>query len=148
MRSYIHGKTAVGMAGLDAVAPDQGRLEVGDGPGEPDTGDDDELGVAATVGVAERDGVGERLGRGLCDGLGERAGLEADGVGLGTEVWVPVGWSAAVTGTGRTRMYSASTPRNATASTMVEVRGRLLTRCLLLMRCLRSGGRCGGRWAH
>jgi hypothetical protein len=134
--------------GLDAVAPDQGRLEVGDGPGEPDTGDDDELGVAATegvadaVGVAERDGVGERLGRGLRDGLGERAGLEADGVGRGTEVWVPVGWSAAVTGTGRTRMYSASTPRNTTASTMVEVRGRLLTRCL------RSGGRCGGRWAR
>ena len=117
-------------------------------PGEPDTGDGDGLGVAAmdgaadTDGVAERDGVGERLGRGLCDGLGERTGLEADGVGLGTEVWVPVGWSAAVTGTGRTRMYSASTPRNTTASTMVEVRGRLL------MRRLRSRGRCGGRRAR
>jgi hypothetical protein len=41
-------------------------------------------GAADTDGVAERDGVGERLGRGLCDGLGERAEGEADGVGLGT----------------------------------------------------------------
>jgi hypothetical protein len=92
------------------VAPDQGRLEEGAGPGEPDTGDDDGLGVADrdgvcdTDGVAERDGVGERLGRGLCDGLGERAGLEADGVGLATEVWVPPGWAASWTDGGRTRM--------------------------------------------
>jgi hypothetical protein len=63
---------------------------VGVRPGEPDTGDGDGLGVAAMDGaadmdgVAERDGVGERLGRGLCDGLGERAEGEADGVGLGT----------------------------------------------------------------
>jgi hypothetical protein len=83
---------------------------VGAGPGEPDTGDGDELGVADmdgagdTDGVAERDGVGERLGCGRRDGLGERAGLEADGVGLGTEVGVPVGWAATRTGGGRTRM--------------------------------------------
>ena len=74
------------------------------GPGEPDTGDDDELGVADMDGVAERDGVGERLGCGRRDGLGERAGLEADGVELGTEVGVPVGWAATRTGGGRTRM--------------------------------------------
>ena len=100
------------------MAPDQGRVEVGDDPGEPDTGDGDGLGVADTEGVAdtggvaERDGVGERLGRGLRDGPGERAGLEADGVGLGPEVGLPADWAAAGIGTGRTRMYSASTPRN------------------------------------
>ena len=82
---------------------------MGAGPGEPDTGDGDELDVADmdgagdTDGVAERDGVSERLGRGLRDGLGERAGLEADGVGLGTEVGVP-GWTATRTDAGRTRM--------------------------------------------
>ena len=119
-------------------------------PGEPDTGDGDgdglgvadRDGVCDTDGVAERDGVGERLGRGLCDGLGERAGLGADGVGLGTEVGVPVGWAATRTDGGRTRMYSANTPRNTTASTMVEVRGRLL------MRRPRSRGRCRGRRAR
>jgi hypothetical protein len=82
---------------------------VGVRPGEPDTGDGDELGVADrdgagdTDGVAERDGLGERLGRERRDGLGERAGLEADGVGLSTEVGVPVGWTA-TTDAGRTRM--------------------------------------------
>ena len=104
------------------MAPDQGRLEVGDGPGEPDTGDGDALGVADTEGVAdtggvaERDGVGERLGRGLRDGPGERAGLGADGVGLDTEVGLPADGAAAGIGTGRTRRYSANTPRNMTAS--------------------------------
>jgi hypothetical protein len=121
---------------------------VGVRPGEPDTGDGDGLGVAAmdgaadTDGVAERDGVGERLGRGLCDGLGERDGLETDGVGLVGEVGVPADWPASWTDTGRTRMYSANTPRNRTASTMVEVRGRLL------IRRLRSRGRCRGRRAR
>jgi hypothetical protein len=132
----------------DAVAPDQGRLEVGDGPGEPDAGDGDGLdvadteGVADTGGVAERDGVGERLGRGLRDAPGERAGLRADGVGLDTEIGVPADWAAAGICAGRTRKYSASTPRNMTASTMVEVRGHLL------MRHLRSRGRCRGRRAR
>lgn len=117
-------------------------------PGEPDTGDGDGLGAADRDGaadtdsVAEPDGVGERLGRGVRDGLGERDGLEADGVGLGTEVGVPADWAATGTGTGRTRMYSANTPRNTTASTMVEVRGRLL------MRRPRSRGRCRGRRAR
>jgi hypothetical protein len=77
---------------------------VGAGPGEPDTGDGDELGVADMDGAGDTDGVGERLGCGRRDGLGERAGLEADGVGLGTEVGVPVGWAATRTGGGRTRM--------------------------------------------
>jgi hypothetical protein len=132
----------------DAMAPDQGRVEVGDGPGEPDTGDGEGLGVADTEGVAdtggvaERDGVGERLGRGLRDGPGERAELETDGVGLGPEVGLPADWTAAGICTGRTRMYSANTPRNMTASTMVEMRGRLL------MRRLRSRGRCRGRRAR
>lgn len=35
--------------------------------------------------MAEGDGVAERLGRGVRDGLGDRVGLEADGVGLGVE---------------------------------------------------------------
>jgi hypothetical protein len=141
-------RPAIPVVGDDAMAPDQGRLEVDDGPGEPDVADGDGLdvadteGVADTGGVAERDGVGERLGRGLRDGPGERAGLGADGVGLGPEVGLPAGWAAAGIGAGRTRMYSASTPRNMTASTMVEVRGHLL------MRHLRSRGRCGGRRAR
>lgn len=126
-----------------AMAPGQGRLEVGAGPGEPDTGDGDGdgdgLGVADPDGVAERDGVGERLGCGLRHGLGwERTGLGADDVGPGKGFVTPVGWGAGTCG-GRTRMYSASTPRNRPVSTTVEVRGRLL------MRRLRSRGRCPGR---
>lgn len=35
-------------------------------------------------GVAEGDGVAERLGRGVRDGLDDRVGLVADGVGLET----------------------------------------------------------------
>jgi hypothetical protein len=123
---------------------------VGAGPADPDTGDGDGLGVtdaddvADADGVAERDWLGERLGRGRCDslgdGLGERTGLGADGVGLGTVAGVPAGWVAAAgTGVGRTRKYSASTPRKTAVSTMVEVRGRLITRHP------RSRARCRGR---
>jgi hypothetical protein len=43
-------------------------------------------GEGDTLGVAELDGVGVGLGRGLRDGPGDRAGLEAGAVLLGT--WV------------------------------------------------------------
>lgn len=104
-----------------------------DGAGDPD-------GVAERDRAGERDGAGERLGRDVRDGTGERAGMRgADDVVLGAGAGLLAGCTAAGTGVGRTRMYSASTPRNAAISTMVEVRGRLLTRRL------RSPGRCPGR---
>jgi hypothetical protein len=119
---------------------------VGAGPTELEIAEGDGLGVTDNEGegdpdgVADRDGVGDRLGRGVRDGAGERAGLGgANGVLPGAGAGLLAGCTAAGTGVGRTRTYSASTPRNTAISTMVEVRGRLLTRHL------RSRGRCPGR---
>jgi hypothetical protein len=86
----------------------QGRLAVGAGPDEPDTGETVGLVVADPDGVADRDGTGEWLGRGVRDGLGDEvgdgAGPEADGAGLGRPAGVTAGWAAAAgTGAGRTR---------------------------------------------
>ena len=97
-----------------------------------------------TEGDGEADGEAERLGCGVRDGLGDRVGLGADGVRLGVAAGPEAGGAAlAGAGTGRTRKYSASTVRNTTASTMVEMRGRMLFR--RLMTRLRSAGRCSVR---
>jgi hypothetical protein len=77
---------------------------------------DDNAGVGLLVWVG--DGLAE------CDGLGD-----ADGVTLAEDVlagWVAAGVTEAVVSgvIGRTHTHRASTPRNATISTRVEVRGR------------------------
>jgi hypothetical protein len=82
------------------------------------------FGVARWVGVADWEGVVDGLGRGERDGLG--AGVDVAGTGMDV---LGVGCGAATeAGAGRTRMYSAYTARNATVSTMVEVRGRRVSR--------------------
>jgi hypothetical protein len=124
--------------GLDEAGA---RESDGLGATDPDdAGDPDGVGVADRV--DERDGVGERLGRGLREGRGDGDGVYADAVGLGVVTGVTTVWAAGA-GTGRTRMYSASTARNRPLSTMVEIRGRLPSRCL--MRRLPSRGRYRGR---
>ena len=121
---------------------------MGDGPGEPDSGEGDEVGVTDGVGVtegeAERAGLAERPGCGVRDGLGDAvpgAGLDEDGAGLDAGT----GWVAAAGAgvAGLTRMYSAKVARNRTVSTTVEVRGRAPVRCLT--RRPRSRGRYRGR---
>ncbi|MGH3154289.1 MAG: hypothetical protein ACRDOB_26690 [Streptosporangiaceae bacterium] len=90
------------------------------GLGAPGTGDPSWPGVAEAE--ADADGEAERVGLGLCDGV--RVGL--DGVGVGVVLGLTAGpTTPAGAGTGRTRKYRASTARNSTVSTMVEVRGRL-----------------------
>ena len=89
----------------------------------------DSLGVADPVGVGDAVGVAEWLG--VRDGLadGDRTGLGTDRTGVGTELEGSGRCcSPADVGTGRTRMYSASTARNRPEMTSVEVRGRPVTR--------------------
>ena len=81
----------------------------------------------------------------VCDWLGDRLGLGEVLVGAdvgAVEEGLVAFWvepAGATVGTGRTRMYSASTARNSPEITRVEVRGRPL------MRHPRSPGRCRGR---
>jgi hypothetical protein len=74
-------------------------------------------GLAGPEGLAVRDGLGDRDGVGVADGV--TGGTEVAGACVG----LTAGWTAGA-GTGRTRMYRASTPRNRPVSTSVEVRGR------------------------
>ena len=95
----------------------------------------DPLGTGEAVGVAEPLGVADGVTDGDRDGEGDRVRVGTDRVGLGAAVdvglWVAFGCTgAAGTGTGRTRMYSARTPRNKPEMIKVEVRGRPLTRRL------------------
>jgi hypothetical protein len=93
------------------------------------------------VGVLLGDGLADRVGLAVRDGVGDhvRVGVSA-GVWTGP-VGVCVGFagvSAVPAGAGRTSTYKASTPTNSPMSTMVEVRGLLMTRS-------RSPGRCQAR---
>ena len=118
------------------------------------------LGVGVAAGaVAPLVDVGVLLGDGLADGLADRVGVAdwerlavRDGVGdhdrVGVDAGVmtgPVGVCVRLTGVsvvlsfaGRTSTYRASTPMNSPSSTIVEVRGLLMTRSL-------SPGRCQAR---
>jgi hypothetical protein len=95
----------------------------------------DALGEADPVGVTEPLGVADGLTDGDRDGEGVRDGLGTVRVGLSGEVGEELGWTPdwpvladSDAGTGRNRMYSASTARNRLEMTRVEVRGRPLTR--------------------
>ena len=106
----------------------------------------DAPGEADPVGATEPLGVADGLTDGDRDGEGVRDGLGTDRVGLGDQVGDELGWTLdwpvpadTDAGTGRNRMYSASTARNRPEMTRVEVRGRPLTRHP------RSPGRYRGR---
>jgi hypothetical protein len=93
----------------------------------------DPLGTEDAGAVTERLGVANGLTDGERVGEGDRDGVGTDRVGLGVTVGVELGVAAgctvaAGTGTGRTRMYSASTARNKPEMIRVEVRGLRLTR--------------------
>ena len=100
-----------------------------------------DVGVLLGDGLADRVGVADRERLGVRDGVGDhdRVGVDA-GVMTG-----PVGVCVCLTGVsvvlsfaGRTSTYRASTPMNSPSSTIVEVRGLLMTRS-------RSPGRCQAR---
>jgi hypothetical protein len=112
-------------AGAGTGAEEAGAGDVPDGVGAgPD--------VVAGAEVLLGDGLADREGLAVLAGLGDddEAGAD-DGVVAGpgyAGVGCPAGWTVPAD-TGRTQMYSASTPRNAAMSTMVEVRGRpIMTR--------------------
>ena len=109
---------------MGAGADGAGLADVGDGAGRDVVGDG-----RAELGV----GLGRRV---LRDGLGER-------VGPGDDAWVAAGEVVPVDSWvgGRTTTQRASTARNSTVSTTVEVRSRPI--CPLTRR-LRSSGRCRG----
>jgi hypothetical protein len=89
----------------------------------------DPLGTGEAVGAAEPLGVTDGLTDGERDGEGDRDGVGTDRVGLGVAVGVGLAFGCTdAAGTGRTRMYSASTARNKPEMIRVEVRGRPLTR--------------------
>ncbi len=119
-----------GLNGHGVADPADGD-RLGDTDGVPDGGG---------LSVGEPVGVGDWVGRGGCDELGDLVGLGAGPEGLGVEEGLVAGWTTpAGAGTGRTRMYSASTARNRPLITSVEVRGRPL------MRHPRSPGRSRDR---
>jgi hypothetical protein len=92
-------------------------------------------GLADRVGVADRERLAVRDGAGDHDRVGVDAGVMTGPVGVCVRL---TGVSVVLSFAGRTSTYRASTPMNSPSSTIVEVRGLLMTRSL-------SPGRCQAR---
>lgn len=102
-----------------------------DGLGAAEPRDGDGEGAAVAGGLAVRVALGVRpagLGTDRA-GPGDRVGPGADDAGLGVVAGLTAGGAdSAGAAAGRTRMYRASTAANSPLSTIVEVRGRPVTR--------------------
>jgi len=84
-------------------------------------------GLADRVGVADRERLAVRDGAGDHDRVGVDAGVMTGPVGVCVRL---TGVSVVLSFAGRTSTYRASTPMNSPSSTIVEVRGLLMTRSL------------------
>jgi hypothetical protein len=92
-------------------------------------------GLADRVGVADWERLAVRDGAGDHDRVGVDAGVMTGPVGVCVGL---TGVSVVLSFAGRTSTYRVSTPMNSPSSTIVEVRGLLMTRS-------RSPGRCQAR---